>query len=231
MAQIPVAEEDIKYQQQQQQQLKMIASSSLSSHDDDNDDEEEECSSFSASSLFPKGKLDINDQQVDLRRTNSWLLKLEQIETVEAAERLMARSHEIDERSKKSSRQHTNPSSSTVVPKFIINVSAMEGKFYRHKTANHPHTNMAKAALNMMTRTAASGYAEDFIFMNSVDTGWINDENPLEKAKKIAEKQNFQTPIDEVDAAARILDPIMIAINKRIYIYGKFLKDYKPTEW
>jgi len=83
----------------------------------------------------------------------------------------------------------------------------------------------------MMTRTSASGYAEDFIFMNSVDTGWINDENPLEKAKEIAEKQNFQTPIDEVDAAARILDPIMIAVNKRIYMYGKFLKDYKPTEW
>ena len=42
---------------------------------------------------------------------------------------------------------------------FIVNVSAMEGKFYRYKTANHPHTNMAKAALNMMTATAAADYA------------------------------------------------------------------------
>jgi hypothetical protein len=26
------------------------------------------------------------------------------------------------------------------------------------KTVNHPHTNMAKAALNMMTRTSAQDY-------------------------------------------------------------------------
>ena len=39
--------------------------------------------------------------------------------------------------------------------RFIVNVSAMEGQFRRHKTVFHPHTNMAKAALNMMTRTSA----------------------------------------------------------------------------
>jgi NAD(P)-dependent dehydrogenase (short-subunit alcohol dehydrogenase family) len=94
-------------------------------------------------------------------------------------------------------------------PRFIVNVSAMEGKFYRHKTKNHPHTNMAKAALNMMTRTCAPSLArEDEIYMTSVDTGWINDENPLHVAAATAAKSNFQTPIDEVDAAARILDPI-----------------------
>ena len=85
----------------------------------------------------------------------------------------------------------------------------MEGKFYRHKTKNHPHTNMAKAALNMMTRTCAPSLAkEDEIYMTSVDTGWINDENPLHMAAATAAKSNFQTPIDEVDAAARILDPV-----------------------
>jgi len=31
-----------------------------------------------------------------------------------------------------------------VESKFIINVSAMEGQFYRFKTERHPHTNMAK---------------------------------------------------------------------------------------
>merc|ERR1719253_2066615 len=92
--------------------------------------------------------------------------------------------------------------------KFVVNVSAMEGKFYRTKTANHPHTNMAKAALNMMTRTSAQDYATDGIFMNSVDTGWINDENPLPTASRISAEHNFQSPLDEVDAAARILDPI-----------------------
>eukprot|EP00603_Paraphysomonas_imperforata_P014112 CAMPEP_0114479842 /NCGR_PEP_ID=MMETSP0104-20121206/16802_1 /TAXON_ID=37642 ORGANISM="Paraphysomonas imperforata, Strain PA2" /NCGR_SAMPLE_ID=MMETSP0104 /ASSEMBLY_ACC=CAM_ASM_000202 /LENGTH=41 /DNA_ID= /DNA_START= /DNA_END= /DNA_ORIENTATION= len=41
---------------------------------------------------------------------------------------------------------------------------------------------MAKAALNMMTRTAADDFRKSNIFMTAVDTGWINDENPLEKA-------------------------------------------------
>lgn len=72
----------------------------------------------------------------------------------------------------------------------------------------HPHTNMAKAALNMMTRTSSTDYAEHFIFMNAVDTGWINDENPLHRAAATAVRNNFHTPIDEIDAAARILDPV-----------------------
>ena len=85
--------------------------------------------------------------------------------------------------------------------RFIVNVSAMEGKFYRYKTPSHPHTNMAKAALNMMTRTCAEELAKSHrIYMNSVDTGWINDENPLERAREIAERHHFQTPLDEIDA-------------------------------
>ena len=94
---------------------------------------------------------------------------------------------------------------------------------------------MAKAALNMLTRTSAEDLAIGHrIYMNSVDTGWINDENPLEKASKIAKNNMFQTPIDEVDAAARILDPIFTGIqNGRdgIKVHGKFLKDYKESEW
>lgn len=91
----------------------------------------------------------------------------------------------------------TTPSDSRP-DRYIINVSAMEGKFYRYKMPNHPHTNMAKAALNMLTRTSAEDLAKKHrIFMNSVDTGWINDENPLDKASKTAEKNNFQTPIGE----------------------------------
>ena len=108
---------------------------------------------------------------------------------------------------------------------------------------------MAKAALNMLTRTSAEDLAKTHrIFMNSVDTGWINDENPLERAKKTAETNLFQTPIDEIDAAARILDPIFVGISvvsKNIssensqgirqeenqLVFGKFLKDYHETEW
>ena len=130
----------------------------------------------------------------------------------------------------------TIPQDDKVRPdRFVINVSAMEGKFYRYKMANHPHTNMAKAALNMMTRTSAEELAKKHrIYMNSVDTGWINDENPLEKASKIAVTNLFQTPIDEVDAASRILDPIFSGINAGRDCekdFGKFLKDYRETEW
>jgi NAD(P)-dependent dehydrogenase (short-subunit alcohol dehydrogenase family) len=111
----------------------------------------------------------------------------------------------------------------------------MEGKFYRYKMPNHPHTNMAKAALNMMTRTSAEDLSEKHrIFMNAVDTGWINDENPLERASKTAKTSHFQTPIDEIDAAARILDPIFtgVAVGRDgEKLSGMFLKDFKETEW
>ena len=117
---------------------------------------------------------------------------------------------------------------------FIVNVSAMEGKFYRHKTPNHPHTNMAKAALNMMTATSAFDYSKDGIYMNAVDTGWINDENPVHVATRIAKQHEFQTPIDEEDAAARCVAPILEGVNGDTgYVppFGKFFKDYKESEW
>jgi NAD(P)-dependent dehydrogenase (short-subunit alcohol dehydrogenase family) len=123
--------------------------------------------------------------------------------------------------------------------RFIVNVSAMEGKFYRAKTPAHPHTNMAKAALNMMTRTSAGDYAETYIYMTAVDTGWVNDENPAERAAMTAARNNFATPIDEVDAAARVLDPILAPLAEAAVRgdgtcapqYGCFLKDYFVTEW
>jgi NAD(P)-dependent dehydrogenase (short-subunit alcohol dehydrogenase family) len=96
------------------------------------------------------------------------------------------------------------------------------------------YISVAKAALNMLTRTSAEDLAKKHrIFMNSVDTGWINDENPLQKASQTAKQNIFQTPIDEVDAAARILDPIFVGVNdpNHGHDYGKFLKDYRETEW
>jgi NAD(P)-dependent dehydrogenase (short-subunit alcohol dehydrogenase family) len=92
---------------------------------------------------------------------------------------------------------------------------------------------MAEAALNMMTRTSAQDYAEEKIYMNSVDTGWINDENPLPKAQAHAEKTNFQTPIDEIDAAARILNPIFeyCEDHNETPPQGIFFKDYERTDW
>eukprot|EP00932_Pfiesteria_piscicida_P021183 SRR837773.7982.p1 GENE.SRR837773.7982~~SRR837773.7982.p1 ORF type:complete len:392 (-),score=43.84 SRR837773.7982:44-1117(-) len=172
---------------------------------------EDVMSAEAAAAVMPFGERDVHGQQLDLRSTNSWLLKLGQVSTPEAVEvfcinaltpfTLNGRLRPLLERSPHPDR-------------YVVNVSAMEGKFYRYKQPTHPHTNMAKAALNMMTRTSAEDFARNSgIFMNSVDTGWINDENPLPTAQRIAEDHGFQTPIDEVDAAARILDPVITGIT------------------
>jgi len=90
---------------------------------------------------------------------------------------------------------------------------------------------MAKSALNQLTRTAAGDLAKKQIFMCAVDTGWINDENPLEKARRYSEEHQFQCPLDEIDAAARILDPVVVALSGGEPLFDVFLKDYNPTEW
>ena len=115
--------------------------------------------------------------------------------------------------------------------KHIINVSAMEGKFYRwHKEDRHPHTNMAKAALNMLTRTSAREMFEtDGILMTSVDTGWITDERPHFTKVRLAE-EGFHAPLDLVDGAARVYDPVVQG-EAGVDLYGVFLKDYRPANW
>jgi NAD(P)-dependent dehydrogenase (short-subunit alcohol dehydrogenase family) len=114
----------------------------------------------------------------------------------------------------------------------VVNVSAMEGQFYRtFKSDKHPHTNMAKAALNMMTRTAALDYIEHGIHMNSVDTGWVTDEDPAVHAERKRAEHRFHPPLDIVDGAARIVDPFIDGVNTGKHVWGQFLKDYKPTDW
>ncbi|HEY5045473.1 MAG TPA: SDR family NAD(P)-dependent oxidoreductase [Solirubrobacteraceae bacterium] len=113
---------------------------------------------------------------------------------------------------------------------YIVNVSAMEGQFSRgYKGPGHPHTNMAKAALNMLTRTSAEELLSDGILMTSVDTGWITDERPHPMRMRLAE-DGFHAPLDLVDGAARVYDPIVRGESGED-IHGCFLKDYEPSPW
>jgi NAD(P)-dependent dehydrogenase (short-subunit alcohol dehydrogenase family) len=178
--------------------------------------------------LFPANRYDEDRQQVDLRETNSWRLRMHEVETPELLEVQLVNAiapYILNARLKplmvRTPGRH----------KHIVNVSAMEGQFYRAtKTDKHPHTNMAKAALNMMTRTSAPDYVKDGIHMNAVDTGWVTDEDPAVHAARKAEL-GFAPPLDIIDGAARIVDPIFVGQLTGIHAWGQFLKDYKPAPW
>jgi NAD(P)-dependent dehydrogenase (short-subunit alcohol dehydrogenase family) len=179
--------------------------------------------------LFPEGRLDQDLQQVDLRGRNSWRLLLSEVSAVELLEVQLVNAVApfiLNARLKPLMLRAPGRD------KHIVNVSAVEGQFYRNfKTTRHPHTNMAKAALNMMTRTSATDYHNDGIHMNSVDTGWITDEDPVELAARKAVEERFHPPLDIVDGAARILDPIVSGTNTGEHAWGQFLKDYRPAPW
>jgi len=176
-------------------------------------------------SLFPTNSYDADAQQIDLRFYNSWILKIDRVSTVELAEiHLVNAMAPFILASKLKDLMTRNK------PSYIINVSPMEGKFSRAKSTNHPHTNMAKAAMNMITRTSARDFVQDEVYMNSVDTGWVTYENPCEwDAKK--QELGLEPPIDEIDGAARILDPVFAGINSGKSYWGLFYKDYLPTSW
>jgi len=176
--------------------------------------------------LLPDNVLDKDEQQVDLSTSTSWCLEMDQVEMFEFAEtqvinawapymlcaglkRLMTLDNEHD------------------AGRFIVNVSSMEGKFNRiFKSTTHSHTNMAKAALNMLTLTCGPYFANERIYMTCVDTGWVSEMNPGEWLDT-----KRTVPLDELDGAMRVLDPIIRGVNKRKFMHSVFLKDYKQTSW
>lgn len=179
--------------------------------------------------IFPEGRLDADLQQVDMRKTNSWRLRLGEIPVTEMLEVQLVNSVApfvlCNRLAALMKRDYTGQ-------KHIVNVTAMEGKFFRFKKdARHPHTNMAKAALNMLTHTSAEDFARDGIYMNAVDTGWVTDEDPVELSRLKQKVHDFQPPLDIVDGAARICDPFFDGILTGKHWCGKFLKDYFPIDW
>jgi NAD(P)-dependent dehydrogenase (short-subunit alcohol dehydrogenase family) len=163
----------------------------------------------------------------DLHDVNSWTQRVNEVDPVELLEVQLCNSTApfllI-------SRLRAAMAASPARRTYVVNVSAMEGQFSRgYKGPGHPHTNMAKAALNMLTRTSAEEMLTDGILMTAVDTGWITDERPHPTKMRLAE-EGFHAPLDLVDGAARVYDPIVRG-ELGEDLYGVFLKDYKPAAW
>ncbi|KAI9334767.1 oxidoreductase [Obelidium mucronatum] len=189
--------------------------------------------------FFPPGQLDRHLQQIDYRPTNSWVMEIDQVHTGEMIECHTINSFapwilisEFKELMESTTEPYNGTNGSTTLSqwnKYIVNVSAMEGQFNRQKSTHHPHTNMAKASLNMLTRTCAAGFAQVGIYMTAVDTGWVTNELPLKEGE--TELTRDQPPLDEVDGAMRVLDPVFSGVSGEKQLWGIFLKDYSRTQW
>ena len=164
----------------------------------------------------------------DLADTNSWVQTVGEVDPIELLEVQLCNSVAPFILV---SRLRPTMAAAAAHRKYIVNVSAMEGQFSRaYKGPGHPHTNMAKAALNMLTRTSAKEMLEsDRILMTAVDTGWITDERPHPTKVRLAD-EGFHAPLDLVDGAARVYDPIVQG-ERGNDLHGCFLKDFAPSPW
>jgi NAD(P)-dependent dehydrogenase (short-subunit alcohol dehydrogenase family) len=163
----------------------------------------------------------------DMDPVNSWIQRVHEVDPIELLEVQLCNSTAPFILV---SRLRPAMAASPARRKYVVNVSAMEGQFGRgYKGAGHPHTNMAKAALNMLTRTSAQEMLTDGILMTSVDTGWITDERPHPDKVRLA-GEGFHAPLDLVDGAARVYDPIVRG-EQGEDLYGCFLKDYAHSAW
>ena len=167
----------------------------------------------------------------DTQRTNSWTHTVDEVDPLELLEVQLCNATApfiLVSRLRPSMRAAVQAGARRA---YVVNVSAMEGQFSRrYKGAGHPHTNMAKAALNMLTRTSAGEmFEKDRILMTAVDTGWITDERPHHEKLRIA-AEGWHAPLDLVDGAARVYDPIVRG-EAGEDVYGCFVKDYEPSPW
>jgi NAD(P)-dependent dehydrogenase (short-subunit alcohol dehydrogenase family) len=178
--------------------------------------------------LFPVDKYDRDGNQIDLRSTNSWLLRDDEVSIIELLEVHVVNAiapFVINSRLKGMMNRQPN------IDRYIINVSSQEGRFEGvDKPWRHPHTNMAKAALNQMTRTCAKEYAKHQIFMNAVDPGWVSFQHPHPISSEMMARGTEPT-FSTLDAAARICDPIWVGLNTGNNQFGRLFKDYQIIEW
>jgi len=178
--------------------------------------------------LFPPGRFDADGDQIDLRPQNSWGMRDADVSAVELME-----VHMVNAVAPFLLTRGLRPLlDATPAPaRFVVNVSSVEGWFGRaSRSGRHPHTNMAKAALNMLTFTVARDYAKSGVYVNAVDPGWINLQHAAPQARTMTDA-GFVAPFDVTDAAARILDPVYTAVNGGPCISGKFFKDYQAIDW
>ena len=163
----------------------------------------------------------------DLDAVNSWTRRVHEVDPVELLEVQLCN---VIAPFVLVSRLRASMAAATARRKYVVNVSAMEGQFGRiYKGAGHPHTNMAKAAVNMLTRTSARDLFAEGILMTSVDTGWITDERPHPTKARLA-GEGFHAPLDLIDGAARVYDPIVRG-EQGEDLYDCFLKDYAKSAW
>jgi NAD(P)-dependent dehydrogenase (short-subunit alcohol dehydrogenase family) len=183
--------------------------------------------SASPERLVQGAAIDAGGLVPDLHEVNSWVQRVDDVDPVELLEVQLCN---MTAPFILISRLRPSLAASMARRKYVVNVSAMEGQFGRkYKGPGHPHTNMAKAALNMLTRTSAEEMLTDGILMTSVDTGWITDERPHPTKVRLA-AEGFHAPLDLVDGAARVYDPIVRG-EAGEDLYGCFLKDYEPAAW
>lgn len=177
--------------------------------------------------LFPAGRTDETGEPLDLRDRNSWTLRAHEVHPADWLEVQLVNAFAPF---LLTTRLRDRMLASPWPDRYVVQVSAMEGSFSRvNKTVRHPHTNMAKASLNMLVRTTAADYAAAGIYMNSVDTGWVTDERP-HPAKQAQRAEGFRPPLDVIDGAARVYDPVVRGVGGD-RVYGRFLKDYRAVEW
>jgi NAD(P)-dependent dehydrogenase (short-subunit alcohol dehydrogenase family) len=179
--------------------------------------------------LFPPGELDREGQQLDLRPANSWTARLGEVPLLELAE-----VHLVNAFAPFLLLKSLLPAlrRSPHARRFVVNVSSREGRFGRTGAEGlHPHTNMAKASLNMLTRSVAPELAAGGIFVVSVDPGWVSEQRPLGSLAQ-GEAWRSGPTLDAADGAARVLDPVFTGLDESAApLFGVLLKDYQVVNW